>query len=89
MSLKYSASTEKSPQPGHHVGLSAASSFFVSGFRSSGSAMALLIMVVLFKLSVLGGLKFFLHTFKDVAYTPSEAVGLIDALNLGVAEFCA
>ena len=32
MSLKYSANTEKSPQPGHHVGLSAASSFLVSGF---------------------------------------------------------
>src|ERR1041384_3064499 len=34
MSLKYSASTEKSPQPGHHVGWSAASSFFVRPLRS-------------------------------------------------------
>src|SRR5271156_5267987 len=35
MSLKYSASTEKSPQPGHHVGWSAAISFLVSPLRSS------------------------------------------------------
>src|ERR1017187_7878754 len=35
MSLKYNASTEKSPQPGHHVGWSAAISFFVRPMRSS------------------------------------------------------
>src|SRR5208282_156899 len=35
ISLKYSASTEKSPQPGHHVGWSAAISFFVRPLRSS------------------------------------------------------
>src|SRR5580704_14129879 len=34
ISLKYSASTEKSPQPGHHVGWSAAISFLVSPLRS-------------------------------------------------------
>src|SRR6516164_5261613 len=40
ISLKYSASTEKSPQPGHHVGWSAASSFLVSGLRSPAGAGA-------------------------------------------------
>src|SRR5476649_2435201 len=35
INLKYSASTEKSPQPGHHVGWSAAISFLVSHLRSS------------------------------------------------------
>src|SRR5580692_12675023 len=34
ISLKYSASTEKSPQPGHHVGWSAAISFLVRPLRS-------------------------------------------------------
>ena len=34
ISLKYSARTEKSPQPGHQVGWSAAISFLVSGLRS-------------------------------------------------------
>src|SRR6516162_10330418 len=34
INLKYSASTEKSPQPGHHVGWSAAISFFVRPLRS-------------------------------------------------------
>src|SRR5271170_2942755 len=34
INLKYSASTEKSPQPGHHVGWSAASSFLVRPLRS-------------------------------------------------------
>src|SRR5205809_7062058 len=42
ISLKYSASTEKSPQPGHQVGWSAASSFFVNPLRSeAGNAGAL------------------------------------------------
>src|ERR1051325_1051896 len=40
ISLKYSASTEKSPQPGHQVGWSAAMSFLVSGLRSGSSAVA-------------------------------------------------
>src|ERR1700744_5683390 len=35
ISLKYSARTEKSPQPGHHVGWSAAISFLVKPLRSS------------------------------------------------------
>src|ERR1700679_1269460 len=35
ISLKYSASTEKSPQPGHQVGWSAAISFLVRPLRSS------------------------------------------------------
>src|SRR5580693_7896550 len=34
ISLKYSASTEKSPQPGHHVGWSADISFLVRPLRS-------------------------------------------------------
>src|SRR5580704_10044445 len=34
ISLKYSARTEKSPQPGHHVGWSAAISFLVRPLRS-------------------------------------------------------
>src|SRR5271157_2971275 len=34
INLKYRASTEKSPQPGHHVGWSAASSFLVRPLRS-------------------------------------------------------
>src|ERR1051326_265337 len=35
ISLKYSASTEKSPQPGHHVGWSATISFLVNPLRSA------------------------------------------------------
>src|SRR5215475_3917371 len=38
ISLKYNASTEKSPQPGHHVGWSAAISFLVRPFRSVEAA---------------------------------------------------
>src|SRR5437899_2769178 len=46
ISLKYSASTEKSPQPGHHVGWSATISFLVSGLRSSvGSAGAVTLVM--------------------------------------------
>jgi hypothetical protein len=40
ISLKYSASTEKSPQPGHHVGWSAAISFLVRPLRSAGGGGA-------------------------------------------------
>src|SRR5580698_2763863 len=40
ISLKYSASTEKSPQPGHQVGWSAAISFLVRPLRSPGGSGA-------------------------------------------------
>src|SRR5450756_1680772 len=42
ISLKYSASTEKSPQPGHHVGWSAAISFLVSPLRSPSGGVVVL-----------------------------------------------
>src|ERR1700722_1976600 len=42
INLKYSASTEKSPQPGHQVGWSAASSFLVRPLRSvDGGALTM------------------------------------------------
>src|SRR5271154_4646978 len=48
ISLKYSASTEKSPQPGHHVGWSAAISFLVRPLRSSmGGTMGALTTAML------------------------------------------
>src|ERR1039457_7218824 len=40
INLKYNASTEKSPQPGHHVGWSAATSFLVRPLRSSVAGKA-------------------------------------------------
>ena len=77
MSLKYSANTEKSPQPGHHVGLSAASSFLVSGFLSISTVS--LMKLFLLQLS--------LHAGQHVFHTPSQSVGLVNALDLGIAVF--
>src|ERR1700746_3563047 len=40
INLKYKARTEKSPQPGHQVGWSAAISFLLSGLGPAGAAGA-------------------------------------------------
>src|SRR6516164_5073068 len=103
ISLKYSASTEKSPQPGHHVGWSAAISFLVRPLRSPLAAAggvttaglpagfsikAWLIMIWSLKRGK-GSISEFaqsggqvgLGAFEDLLHLPSEAVGLVDALD--------
>src|SRR5437773_3683886 len=93
MSLKYSASTEKSPQPGHQVGWSAASSFLVSPLRwsagSTGEGTLRMFPAVRLGISVFVSLMVFLElshsarhmalgALEDVLHSPSQAVGLVD-----------
>src|SRR5580704_4445594 len=93
ISLKYSASTEKSPQPGHQVGWSAASSFLVRPLRSvDGGALTTAVAAdgsVTVWLIIFAGRKLFtnfvFHVFEDFPHLPGETVGLIDALDLRVA----
>src|SRR6185312_4923057 len=97
INLKYSASTEKSPQPGHHVGWSAAISFFVSPLRSSGAGTETIFPATRFGVSVKVSLikirlKFVhsggdvaLRAFEDFFHFKGEAVGFVDAANFRVA----
>src|SRR6266581_7976649 len=52
MSLKYSASTEKSPQPGHQVGLSAANSFLLKPLRSDAGSVGVGTEVILLRCGI-------------------------------------
>src|ERR1035438_8125302 len=68
ISLKYSASTEKSPQPGHHVGWSATMSFRVMALRSPAAGCGALMVTTGFSVKVwliklLAGLVF--YQFED------------------------
>src|SRR5271155_1956182 len=96
ISLKYSASTEKSPQPGHHVGWSAAISFLVRPLRSPladcvGALTTAMLPALRSGSSVVRVLMvlrklFFVagqHTcaVEDFLHLPRQAVGFIDAAN--------
>src|ERR1039457_6469246 len=93
ISLKYSASTEKSPQPGHHVGWSATISFrvrpgrsLVAGFGALMVTMGFSVKVWLIKFRWLKLFaRFVFHEFENFLHLPSEAVGLVDALDFRVA----
>src|ERR1017187_9646667 len=96
ISLKYSASTEKSPQPGHHVGWSAATSFLVSPLRSSTGGVVVLTAGLAIKVSLIDNWRLKLNfaqaggdvgfgAFENFLHLPGEAVGLVDALDFRVA----
>src|ERR1035437_1672269 len=93
ISLKYSASTEKSPQPGHHVGWSATISLRVRPLRSPVAGSGALMVTTGFSIKVwlikFRWLKLFtrfiFHQFENFLHLPSQAVGLVDALNFRVA----
>src|ERR1017187_6416554 len=89
ISLKYSASTEKSPQPGHHVGWSATISLRVRPGRSPVAGFGALMVTTGFSVKVwliiFSCLKLFLrfgfYEFDDFLHLPGEPVGLVDALD--------
>src|ERR1700733_10355815 len=98
ISLKYSASTEKSPQPGHHVGWSAAISFLVRPLRSPGKAgavtevmfparsgVSVVAVIVLKSQFAQSGGDVGFGAFENFLHLPGEAVGLVDALDFRVA----
>src|SRR5665213_4012990 len=80
---------EKSPQPGHHVGWSAETSFFVRGLRSAGGSGAVrmvdsLINNLKSKFADGGGDVGF-GAFQNFAHTPGQAVGFGQAADFWVA----
>src|SRR5271170_5918640 len=99
ISLKYSARTEKSPQPGHHVGWSAAISFLVRPLRSPladcvGALTTAMLPALRSGISVVRVLMVLRKLFfvagqhagaiQDFFNFPRQGVGFVDAANFGI-----